>query len=272
MEDSKCSKCNCQRYKAQAGKEVCFFCSHSIGFHEIPFSNINTEEHPYGPCLECRCQFYKEEIPYKCVYCGHSQGFHRSWPTTSSRNFRNAGRPASESVTVKHLLLFEEESPNMLPKEGSVKWNNMMDKGLIKENFKISINDDIFNEFRNLFGIADQSTKFKLYSPTNGKPVKLNDEPSFGLIKSTISKANRRLYIGKYRGAPGSNFTEALFEGSNFDVPSQSMELNNEAARKDDGIEYETTRGIMEYFRFDPNTDPVEVTAHPPRGADLTGK
>lgn len=96
-------------------------------------------------------------------------------PTTSTRNFRNASRPASESVTVKHLLLFEEESPNMLPKEGSVKWNNMMDKRLIKENFKISINDDIFNEFCNLFGIADQSTKFKLYSPTNGKPVKLND-------------------------------------------------------------------------------------------------
>lgn len=79
MEDSKCSKCNCQRYKVQAGKEVCFFCSHSIGFHKIPFSNINTEEHPYGLCLECRCQFYKEEIPYKCVYCGHSQDFHRSW-------------------------------------------------------------------------------------------------------------------------------------------------------------------------------------------------
>jgi hypothetical protein len=77
-----------------------------------------------------------------------------------------------------------------------------------------------------------------------------------------IIKLELFFFLGKYRGAPGSNFTElteALFEGSNFDVPSQSMELNNEAARKDDGIEYETTRGIMEYYRFDPDTDPVEV-------------
>ncbi|CAG8750122.1 12400_t:CDS:2, partial [Rhizophagus irregularis] len=215
MEDSKCSKCNCQRYKVQAGKENVV-------------ANFTKKKFRISVSIVVTLKI--------SIVVG---------PTTSTRNFRNASRPASESVTVKHLLLFEEESPNMLPKEGSVKWNNMMDKRLIKENFKISINDDIFNEFCNLFGIADQSTKFKLYSPTNGKPVKLNDEPSFE--------------------APGSNFMEALFEGSNFDVPSQSMELNNEAARKDDGIEYETTRGIIEYFRFDPNTDPVEVTAHPPR-------
>ncbi|UZO19009.1 uncharacterized protein OCT59_010314 [Rhizophagus irregularis] len=203
MEDSKCSKCNCQRYKVQAGKENVV-------------ANFTKKKFRISVSIVVTLKI--------SIVVG---------PTTSTRNFRNASRPASESVTVKHLLLFEEESPNMLPKEGSVKWNNMMDKRLIKENFKISINDDIFNEFCNLFGIADQS---------------------------------------KYREAPGSNFMEALFEGSNFDVPSQSMELNNEAARKDDGIEYETTRGIIEYFRFDPNTDPVEVTAHPPRGADLTGK
>ncbi|CAB4491989.1 unnamed protein product [Rhizophagus irregularis] len=179
MGDSKCRYgiCECQRYKAQAGKDVCLFCSHSIGFHEIPFSNINIEEHPYGQCQECRyCQIYKEGTPDK--------------------NFRNVGRPVSDSVTINHLVFLDKESSNKIPKKGTDLWNIMMNKGHIKENVSISKADNILDKVRNLYGINDQRVKLKLYSPKGGKPIEINDELSFDLIKSSITKANRRLYIG----------------------------------------------------------------------------
>jgi hypothetical protein len=188
MEDSKCrySICVCQRFKAQDRNDECLYCSHSIGFHEIPFSNINIEEHPYGKCLGCNyCQRYKEGSSNKCVYCGHFQGFHLSWSATSTtisssskppisptRKISNAGRPVADSITIKYLVLL---SSNKLPKKGTDVWNTLMNKGHIKENVTISKADNVLNKFRNLFGINDQRVKLKLYSPKRGKPVEIND-------------------------------------------------------------------------------------------------
>ena len=88
---NKCKKhlCICQRFRPKEYMiNECFFCNHSIGFHES--SNVDITQFPYGPCneSECGCQRYKGQSidELRCIYCEHYEGFHSSWEMTSSNN------------------------------------------------------------------------------------------------------------------------------------------------------------------------------------------
>ncbi|CAB4400628.1 uncharacterized protein OCT59_010485 [Rhizophagus irregularis] len=222
--DNKCKKrgCPCLRYRAKENeKDECVFCNHSIGFHEFPSVNIN--EHPYGRCNEddCDCQRYKEETLYKCTYCGHPLGFHHRWnhdntqitsiavpsstittqitPLPHARNIsRNAGRPRTDRVTIKHLICFDKALSNRIPKKGTSLWLNLKNKNLIKENIKIfkATPEEIYNNILNLFSEELNGQGWILYSASSGQPIKVNGEISFDLIKSHTTKAMKKLYIG----------------------------------------------------------------------------
>ena|SRR5581483_12240922 len=66
----------------------CFFCNHTIGFHES--SNVDISEFPYGQCniLECGCQRFQGQNldDLRCTYCDHYDGFHSSWETQNNIN------------------------------------------------------------------------------------------------------------------------------------------------------------------------------------------
>lgn len=86
---NKCKKhsCICQRFRPKTYlNSECFFCNHSVGFHES--TNVDITQFPYGPCneSECGCQRYQGQVidPLRCIYCEHYEGFHSSWETLSN--------------------------------------------------------------------------------------------------------------------------------------------------------------------------------------------
>ena len=89
---NKCKKhqCVCQRFRPKEYIiDECFFCNHSVGFHETS-SIVDSSEFPYGLCNEpeCGCQRFKNQNldNLRCIYCNHYEGFHSSWEITSNIN------------------------------------------------------------------------------------------------------------------------------------------------------------------------------------------
>src|SRR5688572_6386941 len=81
--------CPCQRYRPkESASNDCFYCNHSIGYHESTESTIDTTEYPYGQCnqIQCGCQRFKSQSldHLLCVHCDHHDGFHSDWPKTDN--------------------------------------------------------------------------------------------------------------------------------------------------------------------------------------------
>ncbi|RIA95816.1 hypothetical protein C1645_802838, partial [Glomus cerebriforme] len=98
-EYNKCKKhlCGCQRYlQKETTLDECFYCNHSIGYHESKTFNII--EHPFGSCnqFQCGCQRFKTNQileplqPLLCIYCNHFNGFHSDPPNNNNNNYSNS--------------------------------------------------------------------------------------------------------------------------------------------------------------------------------------
>ncbi|EXX66524.1 hypothetical protein RirG_122960 [Rhizophagus irregularis DAOM 197198w] len=208
--------CGCQRFwpKNYANNE-CFFCNHVIGFHEL--FPVDTLEFPYGSCNEpeCGCQWFKNQPldNLQCIYCDHFEGFHSNWETPISNFIRNAhaatrrrtgnfptynaDKPQAPALIINYLICFEKLLPNRFSKEGTAFWFHLQAKSLIKENIEISQTDELYNIIHNLFNEKLNDQGWILYSGSSGLPRKvIYNELSFNLIKSNITKAKKKLYIG----------------------------------------------------------------------------
>jgi hypothetical protein len=191
MNDSKCKydQCNCQRYNEKDDvKNECLHCNHFIGHHEIPFSEVDLEEHPFGKCKECSiCQLYKEKegLPNKCLYCDHSQGFHLSWTSTgnSENSGRNAGRPEAETVELT-IVCSDKVLPDTIPKYESSSWHKLRKKKLIK---KVTIPKSINNILEKIREELKLDQGLKLYSAKKGKLSEVKDV------------SNKKIFISNYK-------------------------------------------------------------------------
>ncbi|PKC56941.1 hypothetical protein RhiirA1_401773 [Rhizophagus irregularis] len=202
----KCKKytCGCQRFRPKNyANNECFFCNHVIGFHEL--SPVDTLEFPYGSCNEPECGCQRAEVianfrPTQVIPLYSSQ-LRNARAATRRRNgnfpTHNAGRPQAPALTINYLICFEKLLPNRLPKEGTAFWFHLQAKSLIKENIEISQTDELYNIIHNLFNEKLNDQGWILYSGSSGSPRKvIHNELSFNLIKSNITKAKKKLYIG----------------------------------------------------------------------------
>ncbi|PKC02931.1 hypothetical protein RhiirA5_380576 [Rhizophagus irregularis] len=164
----------------------------------IPNSNItsNTSSQFTNPRAEVIANFRPTQvIPL------YSSQLRNARAATCRRtgNFptHNAGRPQAPALTINYLICFEKLLPNHLPKEGTAFWFHLQAKSLIKENIEISQTDELYNIIHNLFNEKLNDQEWILYSGSSGSPQKvIHNELSFNLIKSNITKAKKKLYIG----------------------------------------------------------------------------
>ncbi|CAB5184252.1 unnamed protein product [Rhizophagus irregularis] len=214
-------ECGCQRFKSQPLDNLrCTYCDHFEGFHsnwETPISNVNlitllnnfqsniipnsnitsnTSSQFTNPRAEVIANFRPTQvIPL------YSSQLRNARAATCRRtgNFptHNAGRPQAPALTINYLICFEKLLPNHLPKEGTAFWFHLQAKSLIKENIEISQTDELYNIIHNLFNEKLNDQGWILYSGSSGLPRKvIYNELSFNLIKSNITKAKKKLYIG----------------------------------------------------------------------------
>ncbi|PKY30695.1 hypothetical protein RhiirB3_447908 [Rhizophagus irregularis] len=214
-------ECGCQRFKSQPLDNLrCTYCDHFEGFHsnwETPISNVNpitllnnfqsniipnsnitsnTSSQFTNPRAEVIANFRPTQvIPL------YSSQLRNARAATCRRtgNFptHNAGRPQAPALTINYLICFEKLLPNRLPKEGTAFWFHLQAKSLIKENIEISQTDELYNIIHNLFNEKLNDQGWILYSGSSGSPRKvIHNELSFNLIKSNITKAKKKLYIG----------------------------------------------------------------------------
>ncbi|CAB5388498.1 unnamed protein product [Rhizophagus irregularis] len=164
----------------------------------IPNSNItsNTSSQFTNPRAEVIANFRPTQvIPL------YSSQLRNARAATRRRNgnfpTHNAGRPQAPALTINYLICFEKLLPNRLPKEGTAFWFHLQAKSLIKENIEISQTDELYNIIHNLFNEKLNDQGWILYSGSSGSPRKvIHNELSFNLIKSNITKAKKKLYIG----------------------------------------------------------------------------
>ncbi|CAB4435773.1 unnamed protein product [Rhizophagus irregularis] len=214
-------ECGCQRFKSQPLDNLrCTYCDHFEGFHsnwETPISNVNpitllnnfqsniipnsnitsnTSSQFTNPRAEVIANFRPTQvIPLYSSQLRNARAATRR--RTGNFPTHNAGRPQAPALTINFLICFEKLLPNRLPKEGTAFWFHLQAKSLIKENIEISQTDELYNIIHNLFNEKLNDQGWILYSGSSGSPQKvIHSELSFNLIKSNITKAKKKLYIG----------------------------------------------------------------------------
>ncbi|RIA92886.1 hypothetical protein C1645_735991 [Glomus cerebriforme] len=253
------ASCGCQAFVANPNTELkCKYCDHFTAFHKqiiinttsngitpLPSSLTNADNvssSMSSPQIQDPCNVnsintsgdpkFKDQImdnnnKSRSVIRKRKRNQSRFRNQHSPNTAASRGRPANVSLSLNHLLLFQQSWENSsAPRENTESWIEMRDNGLIIEN--VSFEENTPEAINAIITRSFPSVNEYNWILLNGSTSKLilarNQEISLKNFRNNMSKSNKRLYLALKETLNDSNETEADDQIEDCEIKSESSD------------------------------------------------